>query len=135
MAIGDAISFALTTEGKKIIMQEAVKYTGTGNTSSTAVYLRVRLDNMTTNVPIYKEYQVNFSRYGFLPGGGVQIGGINVTDIPANYKLYSLEIHESAGGASLLIPITLTANEQKELPDGGIIHIGEIILDAVGGLS
>lgn len=135
MAIGDAISFALTTEGKKIIMQEAVKYTGTGNTSSTAVYLRVRLDNMTTGVPIYKEYQVNFSRYGFLPGGGVQIGGINVTDIPVNYKLAGLDINEVAGGTGTLIPITLTPAEQIEFPDGGILHIAQVALDAVGGLS
>lgn len=135
MAYGDATGFTLTTVGKRIIMHAAVKYTGTGNISTTPVVLRVRLDNMSGGSPLFKEYQVNFSRYGFLPGGGTQIGGINVTDIPANYKLYSLEIHESAGGASLLIPITLTANEQKELPDGGIIHIGEIILDAVGGLS
>lgn len=134
MAIGDAISFALTTEGKKIIMQEAVKYTGTGNTSSTAVYLRVRLDNMTTNVPIYKEYQVYFTRYGFV-AGGTQIGGINVTDIPANYKLYSLDINEGTSGTGNLIPITLTPTEQIEFPDGGILHIAQVALDAVGGLS
>lgn len=132
MALGDATNFTLENYGKKIIMEAAVDYTGSGATSTTQVRLAVGLNPIAGGGETFKYYLVNFSSY--TNGVGVQIGGIQVTDIPAGYKLNSFTIR-TADSVNALIPITLTPIEQIEFPDGGILYIAQIALDAVGGLA
>lgn len=132
MALGDATNFTLENYGKKIIMEAAVDYTGSAAESTTQVTLTVNLIPIGGGTLTPKNYLVRFSPY--TNGVGVQIGGIQVPDIPAGYKLSNFVI-KLANGINSLIDITLSSAEQIEFPDGGILYIAQIALDAVGGLA
>lgn len=132
MALGDATNFTLENYGKKIIMEAAVDYTGSAAESTTQVKLIVGFMPISgSGNGVEKTYSVRFSPY--TNGVGVQIGGIQVPDIPAGYKLNQFYIREFASNRDLIY-IVLSGAEQIEFPDGGILYIAQIALDAVGGL-
>lgn len=133
MALGDATNFTLESYGKQIIMEAAVDYKGTAAESTTQVKLIVGFMPISgSGNGVDKTYTVRFSSY--TDGVGVQIGGIQVTDVPAGYKLKDFYIREFASNRDLIY-IGLSSAEQIEFPDGGILYIAQIALDAVGGLA
>lgn len=133
MALGDATNFTLENYGKKIIMEAAVDYTGSGTLSTTEVKLEVDFVPISgSGSAVTKAYSVKFSQY--TNGVGVQVSGVQVTDITSGYKLNGFRIKELAANRDL-IHISLSAAEQIEFPDGGILYIAQIALDAVGGLE
>lgn len=119
MAMGDAVSLYATNTGKKVVTELAVKR-GTG------VKLEANF-NVSGGSGFTKSYTAHFGSYQ--NGIGVLISGITIFDLTAGAKLMSYNIKDNVSG-QLLIPITLTPAEQIEFPDGGILYIAQLAIDA-----
>lgn len=133
MAIGDIVGFGLYTIGRKVITEAAITCSG-GNsiTCGDSVGLTITFAPISgSGSNTTKQYEVYFKKY--IDGEGVQINGLEVPDIPAGYKLFGFNIYRISDTA-LLVPISLSSAEQVEFPDGGILYIAQLAIDAVGSL-